>query len=430
MLRNYSTQREKIERITDKTLIIGIDIASHRHYAQALTWRKTEVIKGLFFNNERQEFERFLDWMNRAKEKMEANNIIVAMEPTGHYYFALEEYLEALGIEVVIVNARDVNYMGKTYNNDNSKNDPRDAYLIGYLCSDGRYSVTTRPKEGEYAEIRELTNHRDHLVKRQTGSINELHCIFSQIFPEYKKVKESGISEGLLAVFLELKSLDNIIKAGWEGVYEALKKHKKHQIGRKKAKQIHELARKSIGVKRKVKTTQTVLISLIQEYQFYQNQINIIDEEINELIKGMDAAQRLMEIDGIGPVIAATFLAEVGDIANFKSAKQIQKLAGYAIRTNISGETEGSMRITKMGRKRLKKILYQASLSTIGTNKEIKQIYAYYTQEREKPLKKMKAVTAISCKLIRIFFSLLKYSHHYDGQKMLSDIKRPQGKAV
>jgi len=430
MLRNYSTQREKIERITDKTLIIGIDIASHRHYAQALTWRKTEVIKGLFFNNERQEFERFLDWMNRAKEKMEANNIIVAMEPTGHYYFALEEYLEALGIEVVIVNARDVNYMGKTYNNDNSKNDPRDAYLIGYLCSDGRYSVTTRPKEGEYAEIRELTNHRDHLVKRQNGSINELHCIFSQIFPEYKKVKESGISEGLLAVFLELKSLDNIIKAGWEGVYEALKKHKKHQIGRKKAKQIHELARKSIGVKRKVKTTQTVLISLIQEYQFYQNQINIIDEEINELIKGMDAAQRLMEIDGIGPVIAATFLAEVGDIANFKSAKQIQKLAGYAIRTNISGETEGSMRITKMGRKRLKKILYQASLSTIGTNKEIKQIYAYYTQEREKPLKKMKAVTAISCKLIRIFFSLLKYSHHYDGQKMLSDIKRPQGKAV
>ena len=430
MLRNYSTQREKIERITDKTLIIGIDIASHRHYAQALTWRKTEVIKGLFFNNERQEFERFLDWMNRAKEKMEANNIIVAMEPTGHYYFALEEYLEALGIEVVIVNARDVNYMGKTYNNDNSKNDPRDAYLIGYLCSDGRYSVTTRPKEGEYAEIRELTNHRDHLVKRQSGSINELHCIFSQIFPEYKKVKESGISEGLLAVFLELKSLDNIIKAGWEGVYEALKKHKKHQIGRKKAKQIHELARKSIGVKRKVKTTQTVLISLIQEYQFYQNQINTIDEQINELIKGMDAAQRLMEIDGIGPVIAATFLAEVGDIANFKSAKQIQKLAGYAIRTNISGDTEGSTRTTKMGRKRLKKILYQAALSTIGTNKEIKQIYGYYTQEREQPLKKMKAVTTISCKLIRIFFSLLKYNHHYDGEKMLRDIKRPKGQVA
>ena len=430
MLRNYSTKWEKIERITDETLIIGIDVASRRHYAKALTWRKAEVIKGLFFDNERQEFMRFLEWMNRAKEKMGATNIIVAMEPTGHYYFALEEYLEALGIEVVIVNARDVSYMGKTYNNDNSKNDPRDAYLIGYLCSDGRYSVTTRPKEGKYAEIRELTNHREHLVKRQSGSINELHCILTQIFPEYKEIKKSGLSEGLLAVFLELKNLDNIIEAGWEGVYEALKKHKKHQIGRVKAKQIHKLAKESIGVKRKVKTTQTVLISLIQEYQFYQNQINAIDDQINELIKGMDAAQRLMEIDGIGPVIAATFLAEVGDIANYKSAKQIQKLAGYAIRTNISGDTEGSTRTTKMGRKRLKKILYQAALSTIGTNKEIKQIYGYYTQEREQPLKKMKAVTTISCKLIRIFFSLLKYNHHYDGEKMLRDIKRPKGQVA
>jgi len=55
MLRNYSTQREKIERITEKTLIIGIDIASHRHYAQALTWRKVEVTKGLYFNNEHQQ---------------------------------------------------------------------------------------------------------------------------------------------------------------------------------------------------------------------------------------------------------------------------------------------------------------------------------------------------------------------------------------
>ncbi len=430
MLRNYSTKREKIERITEKTLIIGIDIASRRHYAQALTWRKLEVIKGLFFKNEREAFEEFLDWMNQAKKKMEADNIIVAMEPTGHYYFALEEYLESFGIEVVIVNARDVNQLGKTYNNDNSKNDPRDATLIGHLCSDGRYSVSTRPKEGVYAELRELTNHREHLVKRQTGSINELHCIFSQIFPEYKAIKQGGLSEGLLAVFLELKDLDTIIEAGWEGIYEAMAKHQKHRIGREKARQIHTLAQESIGIKRKVKTTQTVLISLIKEYQFYQEQINTIDEQINEQIKDMEAARRLMEIPGIGSVIAATFLAEVGDIANYKSAKQIQKLAGYSIRTNKSGDYEGRARSTKMGRKRLKKILYQAGLSTIRHNDEIKEIFAYYTQEREKPLKRMKAIIAISCKLIRIFFSLLKHDHHYDGKKMLSDIKRPKYQAA
>jgi transposase len=384
----------------------------------------------LYFNNERQAFEEFLEWVNHAKQKMGASNIIVAMEPTGHYYFALEEYLEDLGIEVVIVNARDVNQMGKYYHNQHSKSDPRDAVLIGYLCSEGRYSVTTRPKEGPYAELRELTVRREQLVKKQMASINELHSLFTQIFPEYKQLKTSGLSEGLLAIFLELQTLEAIQAAGWEGLYDILKKHRKYQIGKDKAKQIHALSTTSIGIKRKVKATQTVLISMIEEYQFYQQQIKAIDEQIIAQLNEMDAAKRLMAIPGIGPIITATFLAEVGDIANYKSAKQIQKLAGYAICTNESGHHKGKTRTSKMGRKRLKKILYQAALATISNNDDINEIYTYYTQERKEPLKKMKAVTAISCKLIRIFFSLLKYNHHYDGKKMLSDIKRPQGQAA
>jgi len=427
MIRNYSTQREKTERITEKTLIIGIDIASRRHYAQALTWRKVEVTKGLYFYNERQGFEEFLEWVNHAKQKMGASNIIVAMEPTGHYYFALEEYLEKLGIEVVIVNARDVNQMGQYYHNHRSKNDPRDAMLIGYLCSEGRYAVTTRPKEGPYAELRELTVRREQLVKKQMASINELHCLFTQLFPEHKQIKTSGISEALLVIFLELQTLEAIQAAGWEGLYDILKRHKKYQIGKDKVKQIHALSISSIGIKRKVKATQTVLTSVIEEYRFYQQQIKAIDNDIIAQLNEMDVAKRLMAIPGIGPIITATFLAEVGDIANFKSAKQILKLAGYAICTNESGNHKGTRRTSKMGRKRLKKIIYQASLATISNNDDINQIYMYYTQERKEPLKKMKAVIAIGCKLVRIFFSLLKYNHHYDGQKMLSDIKRPQG---
>ena len=430
MIRNYSTQREKIERITEKTLIIGIDIASHRHYAQALTWRKVEVTKGLYFNNERQGFEEFLEWVNHAKQKMGATDIIVAMEPTGHYYFALEEYLENLGIEVVIVNARDVNQMGQYYHNHRSKSDPRDAMLIGYLCSEGRYAVTTRPKEGPYAELREYTVRREQLVKKQIASINELHGLFTQLFPEHKQIKTSGISEGLLVIFLELRTLEAIQAAGWEGLYDILKRHKKYQTGKDKVKQIHALSMSSIGIKRNVKATQTVLTSVIEEYQFYQQQIKAIDDDIIAQLNEMDAAKKLMAIPGIGPIITATFLAEVGDIANFKNAKQILKLAGYAICTNESGNHKGTRRTSKMGRKRLKKIIYQAALATISNNDDINQIYTYYTQERKDPLKKMKAVIAIGCKLIRIFFSLLTYNHHYDGQKMLSDIKRPQGQAA
>lgn len=50
MYQNYTTQNEKIERISEKTLVIGVDIAKDRHYAQVVNWRKQAVRKGLGFN--------------------------------------------------------------------------------------------------------------------------------------------------------------------------------------------------------------------------------------------------------------------------------------------------------------------------------------------------------------------------------------------
>ena len=41
-------------------------------------------------------------------------------------------------------------------------------------------------------------------------------------------------------------------------------------------------------------------------------------------------------------------------------------------------------------------------------------------------MKKMQSVIAIACKLIRIFYTILTKGVDYDGQKMLSDIIRPE----
>jgi len=56
MYQNYTTQNEKIERISEKTLVIGVDIAKDKHYAQVVNWRKQEVRKGLRFKNKKSDF--------------------------------------------------------------------------------------------------------------------------------------------------------------------------------------------------------------------------------------------------------------------------------------------------------------------------------------------------------------------------------------
>ena len=39
---NYNTQNAKIASITEKTLIVGIDVGSETHYARAFNWRKKQ----------------------------------------------------------------------------------------------------------------------------------------------------------------------------------------------------------------------------------------------------------------------------------------------------------------------------------------------------------------------------------------------------
>jgi 23S rRNA G2445 N2-methylase RlmL len=51
MQNNYNTENEKIKRIREKTLVIGVDIAKDAHYARVLNWRRIEVAKGINFGN-------------------------------------------------------------------------------------------------------------------------------------------------------------------------------------------------------------------------------------------------------------------------------------------------------------------------------------------------------------------------------------------
>ena len=68
--------------------------------------------------------------------------------------------------------------------------------------------------------------------------------------------------------------------------------------------------------------------------------------------------EKLLDIKGVGIKTVSGFLAEVGDISRFDNPKQLQKLAGQAIKENSSGKHKGETTITKRGRKRLRYLLH------------------------------------------------------------------------
>ena len=162
---------------------------------------------------------------------------------------------------------------------------------------------------------------------------------------------------------------------------------------------------------------------LLQEYK---NQLELdaqIMAEIEELLVDIPGSQELLKIKGIGIKAVAGFIAEVGDIGRFSSPKQIQKLAGLSLKENSSGKHKGETTISRRGRARLRGILFNAVIPLLATNEGFQTIHSHYTKRDENPLKRKQSVIAICCKLIRIFYVILKRGAAYDERKMLLDIK-------
>ena len=58
-----NTQNAKIEAITEKTLVLGIDVGSETHYARAFNCREIKYSKKPFkLNNVQVGFKTFKEW--------------------------------------------------------------------------------------------------------------------------------------------------------------------------------------------------------------------------------------------------------------------------------------------------------------------------------------------------------------------------------
>ena len=369
----YNTQNAKIASITEKTLIVGIDIGSETHFARAFDWRNYEYTKKPFeFSNNKEGFQAFESWMEELSAKHGKTAVIPGMEPTGHYWFALGKFLQDNGMRPVHVNPHHVKKSKELDDNNPNKNDRKDPKTIAGLVNEGRFSYPYIPI-GVYAEIRNLSNLRFQAQEELTRAKNRLARWFSIYFPEYKDVYRDikAVSGRMVLQMAPLP--EDIRKLGVEGV---------NRIWR--------------------------------------------DAKLREI----PYIDKLLEIKGIGKITVSGFIAEVGDIRRFDDPKQLQKLAGYAIVANESGKYKGESRISYRGRKRLRYVLFEAALSLVARNPEFRKIYEYYRTRENNPLKKMQSLVAVACKVIRVFYVMLTKGVDYDPEKMMRDIRRPDLQAA
>ena len=421
---NYNTQNAKIKSITEKTLIVGIDVGSETHFARAFDWRNYEYSKKAFeFSNTEEGFLSFQAWMKELMKQYGKEVVIPGMEPTGHYWFSLGKFLQDNGMKPVHVNPHHVKKSKELDDNNPNKNDRKDPKTIAALVNEGRFSYPYIPT-GVYAEIRSLSNLRFQTQEELTRIKNRLARWFSIYFPEYKDVYGTLDAVSGSMILREAPLPKDIVKLGVEGVIQMWRDRKLRGAGIKRAKTLVTAAEHSIGSKEAPEAARMELQLLWEDYDSYTGRLEELLRRLEDKLKEIPYIDKLLEIKGIGLITVSGFIAEVGDIQRFDNAKQLQKLAGYAIVANESGKHKGESRISYRGRKRLRYVLYEAAISVIGKNEEFREIHHYYRTREKNPLKKMQSVVAVACKVLRIFYTILTKGVTYDGSKLLHDIKR------
>ena len=98
-------KNDKLSFVSDDMLILGCDIGSETHYVRAIDTRGRELSKSAFgFSNTAEGFESMLDWSTKLAAANDKKQIVLGLEPTGHYWFCLTTWLVAKEISVVQVN--------------------------------------------------------------------------------------------------------------------------------------------------------------------------------------------------------------------------------------------------------------------------------------------------------------------------------------
>jgi transposase len=122
----------------------------------------------------------------------------------------------------------------------------------------------------------------------------------------------------------------------------------------------------------------------------------------------------LNSIPGIGETTAATLLAEITDITQYESARQVAAYAGLVPRERQSGSSvHGRTRLSKIGNARLRKALYFPAITALRCSAFFKQ-WAEGLRQRGKC--KMSVIGAAMRKLIHLAYGVLKTGRPFDPE--------------
>lgn len=407
-MKNYTRQIEKRQRITGRTLVIGIDIGSE--FNAVCLMDKEGVVLGRYQKifNSRKGFDYFHAVVEQAKRSRGFTHVLIGMEPTGHYWRKIGFSALDKGYEVRFVRTTALKHQRELDESSSAKSDIRDSFTIANIVREGKY-IDTVIEEGVFRQLRTLSHTRERIVRYNTGSKHALKAVLDDYFPELKGIFWSMKAKGLWSLLAICPFPEDVLKAGLPSITELLAKSTKRKMQAcEKAEKVYQAAKESVGLKSIGNADRMRLTVYLDEVTRSEERLKEIGHQITDLLHQIPRAEHILSIPGIGAVTCGVFLGELGNPDYFKDPRQIIKYAGYDPKENDSGLRTGRKIISKKGRWLLRKYLYFMAMRVVHRSAFFKEYYAHKQKGAGRPLEKKEALCAVIIKLIRVMFALMR----------------------
>ena len=386
---------------------LGIDVAKKHHVASMISeGNKKPLFKGFSFANTTEGTESLIAKISEITP--DAGDVSIGLEATGHYWLALYSFLVDKGYTIHVINPIQTDGWRKGIEIRKRKTDDIDSVLIAELIRYGDFSDTKLSDE-TVQSLRTLSRFRSYLVDSISDLKRKVICVLDQVFPEYESLFSDifgTTSKELLLKYSSPAELENLSVGTLSAFLETASRSR---CGEAKAEQILETAKHSFGVTYCRDTFSFQLRALLEQMRFIEKQVADTETEISALMEKLNSP--ITTIPGIGPILGAVILGEIGDIRRFDSPAKLVAYAGIDASVAQSGEFEATHnRMSKRGSPYLRRALFVAANVAARFDSDLA---AFYQRKRSEGKHHSTCLGAVSRKLCYIIHAILTENRPY-----------------
>lgn len=386
-------------------LICGIDIGKNYHEACIIDETGKQLAKTLRFPNTTGGAGTLLNYVHGCNP--EKQTIIVGMEATGHYWLSLYCFLFDQGFQINVINPIQSDAVRNLFLRK-TKNDSKDSFLIAETIRIGRFSNTELADE-DILSLRQLCRHRMDLVDYIADQKRKIIGVMDRVFPEYQHFFSDMFGKTSKELLDVAVTPEELLKIPTDELSAILRKASRGRFGDAKAEELRAAARNSFGITIATSAFTMQLRQLLEMIDLLERQLDELDFEIEQYMNKLDTC--ITTCPGVGKVLGAIILSEIGDISRFPEPKKLVAFVGIDPSVHQSGQFTGSQnKMSKRGSPRLRRAIWLAA-NVAAFHDPV--LSAFYQKKRTEGKHHYTALGAVARKLTLIIYAVLRDNKPY-----------------